>query len=168
MESYKTKLADIRVFFFDVDGVLTDGKVYITPDNQIMRSMNTKDGLALKRAVSQGYRVVIISGGRDENILPRLGYLGITDIYLHTDDKLPVLLDYLKRNNIPPEQAAYMGDDIPDMAAMKAVGLAACPADAAFQVKDLAHYVSPRKGGEGCVRDLIEQVLTVNGHWFDL
>ncbi len=168
MDSYKNKLADIRVFFFDVDGVLTDGKVYITPDNQIMRSMNTKDGLALKRAVNQGYRVVIISGGRDENILPRLGYLGITDIYLNTDDKLPVLLDYLKRNNISPEHAAYMGDDIPDLAPMRAVGLAACPADAAYQVKDAAHYVSPRKGGEGCVRDLIEQVLTVNGHWFAL
>ncbi len=166
MSTYLTKLPHITTFVLDVDGVLTDGKVYITPDNKIMRSMNTKDGLAIKRAVDRGYRVVIISGGRDENILPRLKNLGVRDIFLHVDHKLPVLTDFLKHESIDPAQVAYMGDDIPDIPPMEYVGLAACPANAAPEVKETAHWIVPVNGGEGCVRRLIESVLRLRNDWF--
>jgi len=164
--TYLDKLQRITTFVLDVDGVLTDGKVYITPDNMIMRSMHTKDGLAVKHAIDQGYRVVIISGGRDENILPRLKNLGVRDIFLHITDKRPVLEKYLQTHGIAPENVAYMGDDIPDIAPMQAVGLAVCPANAAPEVKAAAHWITARNGGDACVRELIEKVMKIRGDWF--
>ncbi len=166
MPTYLDKLAEIDTFILDVDGVLTDGKVYITPDNKIMRSMHTKDGLAVKHAIDQGYRVVIISGGRDENILPRLKNLGVKDIFLHTTDKRPVMEQYLTRHGIDPSRVAYMGDDIPDIPPMRYAGLAVCPANAAPEVKETAHWIIGRNGGDACVRELIEKVMKVRGDWF--
>jgi 3-deoxy-D-manno-octulosonate 8-phosphate phosphatase (KDO 8-P phosphatase) len=168
MDFYLEKLKNIRAFVFDVDGVFTDGKVWITGSGELLRSMHTKDGLAVKHAVRKGYPVGIISGGRDASIRERFAYLGVYDVYLNTTDKIRHFEDFLKKHNLQASQTAYMGDDIPDIPVMKRVGLAVCPADAAEEVKAVAHYVSPYRGGETCVRDLIEKVLKIRGDWFKM
>ncbi|MDY7396696.1 HAD-IIIA family hydrolase [Aureibaculum sp. 2210JD6-5] len=164
-KSYKELMPNITTFIFDVDGVLTDGKVTIFPDGQLIRSMNIKDGYALKTAVENGYNVCVISGGTNEAVKSRLRGLGITDIYLGAHHKVEQLEEYLDIYNIKPENVLYMGDDIPDYPVMKMVGLAACPKDAVQEIQNISLYVSQKKGGNGCVRDVIEQVMKVQDKW---
>ena len=164
-KSYKEYLKHITTFIFDVDGVLTDGNVIINTDGQLLRTMNIKDGYALKTAVQQGFNVCIISGGKNEGVRERLRGLGITDIYLGAHHKLEQLDEYLDIYNIKTENVLYMGDDIPDIPVMKLVGLPTCPQDAVAEVKEISKYVSFKKGGKGCVRDVIEQVLKVQEKW---
>ncbi|WP_224484361.1 KdsC family phosphatase [Robertkochia aurantiaca] len=164
-KSYKEYLEHITTFIFDVDGVLTDGTIVITSDGQLLRNMSLKDGYALKTAVQQGYNVCIISGGSNEGVRSRLQGLGVTDIHLGIGDKVKELNAYFERNGIKAENALYMGDDIPDFAAMKMIGLPCCPNDAVTEIKDISLYVSHKQGGKGCVRDVIEQVLKVQGKW---
>ncbi|MEW7277459.1 HAD-IIIA family hydrolase [Aquimarina sp. 2201CG1-2-11] len=164
-KSYKEYLNHITTFIFDVDGVLTDGTVIINTDGQLLRTMNIKDGYALKTAVQQGYNVCIISGGKNEGVRQRLKGLGITDIYLGAHHKIDQLDEYLDIYSIKKENVLYMGDDIPDIPVMKMIGLPTCPQDAASDVKEVSKYVSFKKGGKGCVRDVIEQVLKVQGKW---
>jgi 3-deoxy-D-manno-octulosonate 8-phosphate phosphatase (KDO 8-P phosphatase) len=164
-KSYKEYLEHITTFIFDVDGVLTDGTIVLTTDGQMLRNMNIKDGYALKTAVQQGYNICVISGGTNEGVRVRLRGLGITDIYLGASHKTQQLDEYFDVYNIKPENALYMGDDIPDLPAMKMVGLPCCPQDATVEVKEISKYVSHKKGGKGCVRDVIEQVLKVQGKW---
>jgi len=164
-QSYKELMPQITTFIFDVDGVLTDGKVTIFPDGQLIRTMNIKDGYALKTAVDKGYHVCIISGGTNEAVKLRLRGLGITDIYLGTHNKVAQLDEYLDIYNINPENVLYMGDDIPDHPVMKLVGLPTCPKDAVPEIQDISLYISQKKGGNGCVRDVIEQVLKVQDKW---
>ncbi len=163
--SYKKKLNHITTFIFDIDGVLTDGKVYITSDNELARAMHTKDGFAIKTAIKKGYKVAIISGAKDENVIKRLKYLSIEDIYIKIDDKLAVYESLLKKYNLSHQEVLYMGDDIPDLPLLRRVGLSACPRDAVQEVLDTVDYISHKKGGHTCVRDLIEQVLRVQGKW---
>ncbi len=164
-KSYKEIMPQITTFIFDVDGVLTDGTVTIFPDGELVRKMNIKDGYALKTAVQKGYNVCIISGGTNEGVRTRLNGLGITDIYLGAHHKTEQLEEYLDINNIKPEHVLYMGDDIPDYPVMKLVGLATCPKDAVPEIQDISHYISQKKGGNGCVRDVLEQVLKVQDKW---
>ncbi|MFC5045029.1 KdsC family phosphatase [Aquimarina hainanensis] len=164
-KSYKEYLNHITTFIFDVDGVLTDGTVVIHTDGQLLRTMNIKDGYALKTAVQQGYNVCIISGGTNEGVRKRLRGLGITDIYLGAHHKVEQLDEYLDIYNIKSENVLYMGDDIPDLPVMELVGLPTCPQDAVAEIKEVSKYVSNKKGGKGCVRDVIEQVLKVQGKW---
>ena len=164
-KSYKEIMPQITTFIFDVDGVLTDGTVTIFPDGELVRKMNIKDGYALKTAVNKGYNVCIISGGTNEGVRKRLRDLGITDIYLGAHNKIEQLNEYLDIYNIEPEQVLYMGDDIPDYPVMKMVGLAACPKDAVQEIQNISVYISQKKGGNGCVRDVIEQVLKVQDKW---
>lgn len=163
--SYKTKLAQISTFVLDVDGVLTDGRVLVTTQGELLRAMNIKDGFALKHAVNQGFNVCIISGGTNEGVRERLAGLGITDVYLGAHAKTGFLETYCSEKNINLEEIAYMGDDIPDIAPLKQVGLATCPQDAVAEVKAVCDYVSHKNGGMGCVRDLLEQVLKVKNKW---
>ncbi len=163
--SYKKKLNHITTFIFDIDGVLTDGKVYIPDTGNLIRSMHTKDGFAIKTALKKGYRVAIISGAQDENVIRRLQYLNIKDIFIKIQNKLPVYKKYLKDNNLRPEEVLYMGDDIPDLPLLQNVGLSAAPRDAVQEVLETVDYISHHKGGETCVRDVIEQVLRVQGNW---
>ena len=158
-------MPQITTFIFDVDGVLTDGTVTIFPDGELVRKMNIKDGYALKTAVNNGYNVCIISGGTNEGVRKRLRDLGITDIYLGAHNKIEQLSEYLEIYNIKPEHILYMGDDIPDYPVMKMVGLAACPKDAVQEIQNISVYISQKKGGNGCVRDVIEQVLKVQDKW---
>jgi 3-deoxy-D-manno-octulosonate 8-phosphate phosphatase (KDO 8-P phosphatase) len=155
----------ITTFVFDVDGVLTDGTVQLLPNGEQSRRMNIKDGYALQLAVKKGYRIAIISGGRSESVVSRLQGLGIKDIYTGITDKQEKLQDYVFENELQWEQVIFMGDDIPDYRAMQLVGLPVCPADAVPEIKSISRYISPVNGGNGCVREVIEKVLKLNGHW---
>ena len=165
MKNYKHLLPKIRTFIFDVDGVLTDGKILINSDGELLRSFDTKDGYAMKCALVKGFKIAIITGGRNEAVRERFKELGVIDIYLGTHHNLDAYQDLMDNYNLNPEEILYIGDDIPDIPVMEKVGLGCCPADAASDVKAIADYVSHKKGGEGCVRELIEQVLRVQGKW---
>ncbi|MFD0762030.1 KdsC family phosphatase [Lutibacter aestuarii] len=164
-KSYKELMPQINTFIFDVDGVLTNGIITITTNGELIRNMSVKDGYALKTAINLGYNICIISGGSNEGVRSRLEGLGIKDIYLGTHNKTIQLNDYLKKKNIKIENVLYMGDDIPDFPVMKEVGLPCCPKDAVPEIQDISLYISQKKGGNGCVRDVIEQVLKVQGKW---
>ena len=166
-KSYKEIMNDITTFIFDVDGVLTDGSVYITNDGELQRTMNIKDGYAMKAAVDSGYNVCIISGGSNEGVRVRLRNLGITDIHLGIPNKVETFDQYTDLYNIKPEQVLYMGDDIPDYHVMKLVGLPTCPQDASPEIKGISKYISHKNGGKGAVRDVIEQVMKVQGKWME-
>ncbi len=159
------KLKDITTFVFDVDGVLTDGSVFVTETGEQSRAFNIKDGYALQLAVKLGYHVCAISGSRSKVAIHRLNSLGITDVYLGSSVKTEKLNTYLEERMISPSQVLYMGDDIPDLAVMKMVGLPVCPADAAEEIKAVSAYVSPYPGGKGCVREIIEKVLKIQHQW---
>jgi 3-deoxy-D-manno-octulosonate 8-phosphate phosphatase (KDO 8-P phosphatase) len=163
--SYKELMPKIDTFIFDVDGVLTNGIVTIFPNGELVRQMNIKDGYALKSAVDAGYNIFIISGGSSESVRVRLAGLGIKNIYLGVHDKIKVYESLLEKYNLSSENILYMGDDIPDYPVMEKVGFACAPNDAAPEIKKISKYVSPRKGGEGCVRDVIEQIMRVQSNW---
>lgn len=156
---------DITTFVFDVDGVLTDGMVHVTPEGEILRIMNIRDGFAIKAALESGYNVCIISGGKNEGVRIRLKNLGVTDIYLGSPDKVKTFKEYINIYDIKPEQVLYMGDDIPDYHVMQLVGLPTCPQDAAPEIKSLSKYISHVNGGKGAARDVIEQVMKVQDRW---
>ncbi|WP_291870397.1 HAD-IIIA family hydrolase [Maribacter sp.] len=166
-KSYKEYLANITTFVFDVDGVFTDGNVLVDAEGELLRTMNVKDGYALKTAIQKGYNVCIITGGTNAGVKVRLQGLGVTDIYMGAHLKIKPLKEYLETNNIAPENVLYMGDDLPDIPPMQAVGLPTCPQDAVKEVKAVAKYISHKNGGNTCVRDVIEQVLKVRGDWLD-
>ena len=163
--NYKALLPKITTFIFDVDGVLTNGKVLITSQGEMYREMDTKDGYALKCALVQGFKICIISGGTNEGVRDRLKALGVYDIYLGAHHKGEPFQDLLDSYNLSPDEILYMGDDVPDIEVMKQVAVAACPQDAVADVKEISNYISHKKGGEGCVRDIVEQTLRVQGKW---
>ncbi|CAI8354535.1 MAG: 3-deoxy-D-manno-octulosonate 8-phosphate phosphatase KdsC [Polaribacter sp. SA4-10] len=163
--SFKQILPKITTFIFDVDGVLTNGMLTIMPDGELVRHMNVKDGYAMKTALNNGYRVCIISGGINEGVRNRLKTLGIEDIYLGAHNKIEQYKELVKKYNLHPENVLYMGDDVPDFPVMSIVGLPTCPNDAVPEIKGVAKYISNKKGGEGCVRDVIEQVMRVQEKW---
>ncbi len=163
--NYKALLPQITTFIFDVDGVLTNGKVLITSEGEMYREMDTKDGYALKCALDQGFKVCIISGGTNEGVRNRLRALGIYDIYLGAHHKGDPFQDVLDSYELSPDEILYMGDDMPDIEVMEQVAVAACPQDAVADVKTVSNYISHKKGGEGCVRDIVEQTLRVQGKW---
>lgn len=165
--NYKITLKHITTFVFDFDGVLTDGKVYLLPPDQFVRTMNTRDSYAIQYAAKKGFRIAIITGGNNEMVRERMEYLGVKDVFLKASLKLPVFEKFLDENSIAFENALYMGDDLPDYGAIKKAAIGACPKDAAEEIKTIADYISPIEGGKGCVRDVIEQVLKSQGKWFD-
>ena len=164
-KSYKEILHQITTLIFDVDGVLTNGTISIMTNGDLIRQMNVKDGYAMKVAIDKGYKIAIISGGNNEGVKKRLNGLGIQDVFLETHNKLKKFNTYCKQNNINPDNVLYMGDDIPDAEVMKIVGLSCAPQDADSEIQQIAKYISQKKGGEGCVRDVIEQVLRVQNNW---
>jgi 3-deoxy-D-manno-octulosonate 8-phosphate phosphatase (KDO 8-P phosphatase) len=165
MESFLSKLKDITTFIFDVDGVLTDGSVFVTETGEQSRAFNIKDGYALQLAVKCGYNVCAISGSRSKTAIYRLNSLGITDVFIGAHVKTNKFKDYLESKHILPANVLYMGDDIPDLSVMKLAGLPVCPADAVEEIKAVSIYVSPLGGGKGCARDVIEKVLKVQDKW---
>ena len=164
-KSYKEYLHHITTFIFDVDGVLTDGTVTITTKGEMLRRMNIKDGYAIKTAIDQGYNMCVISGGSNEGVRKRLQGLGVTNIYLGAQNKIVQMNEFLHNYDVKLENVLYMGDDIPDYPTMRLAGLPCCPQDAAPEIKEISSYVSHKNGGKGAVRDVIEQVLKVQGKW---
>ncbi len=164
-KSYKEYLNKINTFIFDVDGVFTDGSLLIDNDGNLLRTMNVKDGYAVKIALNKGYNVCIITGGKNEAVKKRLSDLGIHEIYMNSHDKVIAFKDYISKVNVDSNEVLYMGDDLPDIPVMTRVGLATCPQDAVAEVKAVSGYISHIKGGKGCVRDVIEQVLKVQNNW---
>lgn len=165
MTSYKEKLHAITTFIFDVDGVLTDGQVLLHSDD-IVRTLNSRDGYALQFAAKMGYRVLIITGGHSTAVKTRLLNLGATEVCLKSSNKVEVYKQLQQKYDFTNEQALYMGDDIPDYNVMRMVGVSACPQDAAVEIKKISDYQSPYNGGHHCVRDVIEQTMRLQGQWF--
>jgi len=165
MESFLNKLKEITTLVFDVDGVLTNGSVFVNEDGVQSRAFNIKDGYALQLAVKCGYNVCTVSGSRSKSAVYRLNSLGIKDVYMGIHTKIEKLKVYLEEKHISPENVLYMGDDIPDLEAMQHVGLPVCPADAVEEIKAISKYVSAFAGGTGCARDVIEKVLKIQGRW---
>ena len=167
VRNYKELLKNITTLIFDYDGVFTNGTVLLTESGDQLRTANVKDGYALQLAVKKGYRIAIISGGKSESMRKRLQGLNISDIFIGVEHKIQVYHDYLEKTKIKSNEVLFMGDDIPDFQIMKIAGVATCPADAAEEIKAISHYISHFKGGEGCVRDIIEQVMKIQGKWMD-
>ncbi len=165
MSNYKALLNGVNTFIFDYDGVMTDGRVILQHDDPPLRTANVRDGYVLQLAVKLGYNVVVISGGFSKSMDNRFDTLNIKDAFTGVKNKVEVFEDYIKKKNINPENVVYMGDDIPDIPVMKMVGIPVCPADAAEEVKKISIYISDKTGGGGCVRDIIEQVMKVQGKW---
>ena len=160
-----SRLRFVKVFVFDIDGVLTDGTLLIEPGGQWVRKMNIKDGYALQMAVKSGFKIVVISGSESAAVEKRLQKIGVTDIFMKVNDKESFLKKYLTEHAISPGEILFMGDDIPDYNCMIIAGFACCPSDAAVEIKQISSYVSPLRGGYGCVRDVIEKVLKLNNSW---
>jgi len=163
-QNFKQLLHHVKCFILDVDGVLTDGSVTVMP-GELIRTMNIRDGYALHEAVKAGYRVVIISGGKSESVRNRLNNLGISEVYLGVASKLDKLREVMAQHKLTADQILYMGDDLPDYEVMKVCGVPTCPQDAAFEIRELAVYVSDKSGGKGCVRDVIEQTMRLHNKW---
>ncbi len=164
-KSYKEIMNTIDTFIFDVDGVLTDSSVHVSQNGEMLRIMNIRDGFAMKAAIESGYNVCIISGGNNEGVRIRLRNLGITDIHLASPNKVETFKEYTELYSIKPENVLYMGDDIPDYHVMQLVGLPTCPQDAVAEIKAISKYISHKNGGKGAVREVIEQVMKVQGKW---
>lgn len=164
--NYKAKLHEIKAFVFDYDGVISDGNIWSANDTIIVRSGNVKDGYAMQYALRKGYLIAILSGGSGDSIRSRMKMLGVEDVYLGSHRKKEIFEDFLKDKQLLPKQVLYVGDDIPDYDVMRLAGVSACPADAAEEIKAVADYISHKNGGCGCVRDVIEQVLRLQGQWF--
>jgi 3-deoxy-D-manno-octulosonate 8-phosphate phosphatase (KDO 8-P phosphatase) len=167
MSNYKEKLLKVNTFIFDYDGVLTDGSVILTSDGDALRTANVKDGYAMQLAIKKNYRIAIISGGYSESIKRRFDSLKVEDVFLGVDKKIDVYNQYLETHNLTKENVLFMGDDIPDYEIMQVAGVATCPSDAVEEIKRVATYISHQPGGHGCVRDIIEQVLKVQGKWMN-
>jgi 3-deoxy-D-manno-octulosonate 8-phosphate phosphatase (KDO 8-P phosphatase) len=163
--NYKELLNHITTFVFDVDGVMTDGSVILFPGQEPLRTFHSKDGFAIQKAVKKGYRVVIITGGKSQAVKERLQALGVTDIFLNASNKIEQIEELFLMYDLKKEEVLYMGDDLPDYEAMAACGVACTPYDGTPEIKAIADYVSPVSGGKGCVRDVIEQTLKVQGKW---
>jgi len=167
MTNYKELLKHITTFIFDYDGVLTDGSVIMTSQGEGYRVSNVKDGYALQLAVKNGYRVAVISGAVSKSLEHRMKALNVTDVFMGVENKIVLFREYMEKHDLKPEKVLYMGDDIPDYEVMLACGLPACPADAAEEIKKISKYISHCNGGKGCARDVIEQVLKVQGNWMN-
>ena len=166
MGNFKEDIARTEAFVFDVDGVFTDGNIMPLADGDFLRAYNAKDGYAVSYAVRQGYKIFIVTGGRGDILYKRFSYLGVTELHVNVSDKIAVLSGIMERHSLDPENVLFMGDDIPDYEVMQLVGLPCCPADAVPEIKSVSTYISPHKGGYGCGRVVIEQVMKAQRKWF--
>lgn len=167
MAFFKEELLKVKAFVFDIDGVISAATQVLTPEGETVRTSNLKDGFALMYTIRIGYPVCVITGGKTIDVIKRCEKIGIKDLYAGSLKKLPCLIDFLEKNNLHADEVMYMGDDLPDYPVMMAVGVPVCPRDAAQEIKAIAHYISDKDGGQGCVRDVLEQVLRAQGKWID-
>lgn len=156
---------NIKAFFMDMDGVLTDGSVY-TFENEQIRKMNIKDGYAIQLAVKKGYHVVVISGGKSKGAYNRLKLLGIEYVYFGVSNKFEVYDMIKTKLLLKDSDIMYFGDDMPDAEVMSKVAISVAPKDASDDILSIASVVTQAKGGEGCVREMIEKVLKSQNNWY--
>jgi 3-deoxy-D-manno-octulosonate 8-phosphate phosphatase (KDO 8-P phosphatase) len=166
MTFFKERLQTIKAFIFDVDGVLSKDTATLDENGDPMRTANIKDGFAIRAALKAGFQIAIITGANTERIKLRYQKLGVEHIYLNSFNKTECLEDFCAKTNLRKEEILYMGDDLVDFDIMKEVAVATCPIDAVVEVKNIAHYISDRKGGETCARDVIEQTMRSQQKWF--
>lgn len=167
MANFKELLNHVKAFVFDVDGVLSANCIPLHPNGEPMRMVNIKDGYAIQYAIKKGYHVAIITGANTNAVRLRFERLGVKDIYMASSTKINDLNDFLKKNSLNAENVLYMGDDIPDYQVMSQVGIPTCPQDAAPEIKAVSVYISPLKGGDGCARDVMEQVMKAQDKWMN-
>jgi 3-deoxy-D-manno-octulosonate 8-phosphate phosphatase (KDO 8-P phosphatase) len=167
MSNFKEDLVRIKAFVFDIDGVLSLQTINLNSFGVPNRTVNLRDGYALQLAVKKGYHVAVISGCNSKEYLKRLKLLGIKDIYLNSRLKPEHFKNFMKKYNLESAEVLFMGDDIPDFEVMKLSGIPVCPSDADTEIKQISTYISDKKGGEGCVRDVIEQVMRLHNKWMD-
>ena len=165
MSSINYDLTKIKAFIFDVDGVLSPASIPLHPSGEPMRIINTKDGYAMQLAAKKGYILGIITGGESVAIRIRFESLGFSYIYTRAKNKISEFRDFIQKTGLVIDEICYVGDDIPDFEIMQIAGLPACPADAVPEIKKISRYISPKAGGMGVGRDIIEQVLKVQGKW---
>jgi 3-deoxy-D-manno-octulosonate 8-phosphate phosphatase (KDO 8-P phosphatase) len=165
-QHFLKKLKEISCFVFDVDGVFTNNQLIATEDGDLLRSFNAKDGFALKTAIEKHFQVCIITGGTSAAVHKRFDLLGVQHNYYRVSNKLKVLHEFLNKENISAENVLYIGDDIPDYEAMAICGVKCCPNDAVPEIQSIVDYICMQKGGDACVREVIEMVLKVHGKWF--
>lgn len=158
-------LTQIKAVIFDVDGVLSKETITQDNDGNPMRTVNIKDGYAIQHAVKSGLLIAIITGAKTEAVRKRYESLGVKEVHIGAKVKISIYKDLLDKYNIKDEEIIYVGDDIPDYEIMKHCGLPCCPADAAPEIKSISKYISHKNGGEGCGRDILEQVLKSKGLW---
>ncbi|MCO5232671.1 MAG: HAD hydrolase family protein [Chitinophagales bacterium] len=161
------RLSLIQLIVLDVDGVLTNNDILCTEEGQFLRTMNIRDGYALRRALEEQLQIIIITGGNSLGVTKRLQVLGNIPVFSEIRDKLPVLKNFCKTHNILAENVLYMGDDILDMAPMAWSGVAVCPKDAVSEVIAISQYVSEFEGGKGCVREIVELILKNRNKWLN-
>ncbi|MBO9620102.1 MAG: HAD hydrolase family protein [Niabella sp.] len=155
----------VRVFMFDIDGVLTNGDILVLESGEMARTMNTKDGYALQLAVKHGYKIIIVSGSAPSAVQLRLNRLGIEEVHFQVRDKKSFVKDLMATRGINADEALFMGDDMPDLPVFDLVSLSCCPQDAVGDVQRGAKFISGFPGGRGCVREVIEKVLRANDQW---
>jgi len=165
MANFKEDLVKVKAFVFDIDGVLSLQTIHLNSFGVPSRTVNLRDGYAIQLAVKKGYHIGVISGSNSKEYKKRLNLLGVKDIYLNSICKLDHFNDFITKHNINKSDVLFMGDDIPDFEVMKEAGVPVCPSDADSEIKQVASYISDKKGGEGCVRDVIEQVLRLHNKW---
>jgi len=167
MANFKEDLSRVKAFVFDIDGVLSMQTINLNSFGVPNRTVNLRDGYALQLAVKKGYHIGIISGSSSREYQKRLKNLGINDICLKSRNKVNDFNTFLKKHNLNKSDVIFMGDDIPDFEVMKEAGIPVCPSDADSEIKQVSSYISDKKGGEGCVRDIIEQVLRLHNNWMN-
>jgi len=163
----KEEFKKVKAFIFDVDGVLSKETTPLDPEGDPMRTANVKDGFAIRVALRKGFGMAIMTGGCSERVRHRYRKLGVTWYYDGVNDKMQCLHDFIRKTNTDPGTILFMGDDLVDLEVMETIGMPACPRDAVPEVLERAKYISAKKGGKGCVRDVIEQVLRAQGKWMD-
>jgi 3-deoxy-D-manno-octulosonate 8-phosphate phosphatase (KDO 8-P phosphatase) len=164
-QSDLTKLQNIKAFFFDVDGVFTDGSLLLSEKGEMLRTMNIRDGYAVRHAIDKGLHVFIISGGSSEGVRVRFQNLGVKEIHLGIDDKSWIFLKMKEEYKLETDECLYMGDDLPDFKVMDLSGIKVAPNDAAWEIREKADFITRNNGGRGAVREIIENVMTLQGVW---
>ena len=161
------KFQKIKAFAFDVDGVLTDGGILADLNGELYRVFDSKDSMAIRMAVMEGFHMAVITGGRSESIRKRFETCGIKadDVYLGSRAKIEDFQDFCNRHGLAREEVMYFGDDLPDIPVMQACGCGVCPSDAVDEVKAIADHISTKPGGKGCVREILQAVMQAQGIW---
>lgn len=165
MDNLLGALQKIKLFVFDVDGVLTNSQILLSESGEQLRSMNIKDGYALQLAIKKGFQIVIISGATADPVVVRMNKLGVSEVFMGIKNKAALLKRILIEKGLSAHEIMVMGDDVPDLEILKMAGVAACPQDAVHQVKKVCHFISAKNGGEGCVREIIEKIMTLQHLW---